>query len=188
MTGDWLATFKEWQAVLSGHFILTSGLHSDTYFQMALVFQYPHRGAEVARALARRLGELQPDVVIGPATGGILLSYELSRILGGRSIFAERQEGAMTLRRGFSLREGERVLVCEDVITTGGSVKEVVNLVRERKADVVGIAAIVERGQAQFEMPVTSLVKVSVRSFAPETCPLCAAGSDAVKPGSRGLK
>jgi len=188
MTGDWLATFREWQVVLSGHFVLTSGLHSDTYFQMALVFQYPHRGAEVARALAQRLGRQQPDAVIGPATGGILLSYELSRILGGRSLFAERQEGAMTLRRGFSLREGERVLVCEDVITTGGSVKEVVDLVERQKGVVVGIAAIVERGEAEFRVPVTSLVKVSVRNFAPEECPLCAAGSVAVKPGSRGLK
>ncbi len=185
---DWLETLKAWQAVLSGHFVLTSGNHSDTYFQMALVFQYPERGIQVAQALAERLPGLRPDVVVGPATGGILLSYELARVLGGRAVFAERQDGVMTLRRGFEVREGERALVCEDVITTGGSVREVVDLVRRQGAEVTGIAAVVERGQAQFDVPVVSLVKVSVRSFPPADCPLCASGSPAVKPGSRGLR
>lgn len=192
---DVLEMLKETGAVLEGHFRLSSGRHSDFYVQCALALQYPRVGETIGRSLAAlyatgaESGEVEPmvDAVIGPALGGILVSYEVARALGVRSLFAERQESTLALRRGFVIRKGERVLVVEDVITTGGSVKEVVSLVRDAEASVVGIGCVVDRssGRGRFGVPVFSLVSVEARDYDPASCPLCAAGVPLVKPGSR---
>ncbi|HDN97761.1 MAG: orotate phosphoribosyltransferase [Candidatus Omnitrophota bacterium] len=176
---------EETGAILKGHFLLSSGLHSDKYFQIALVFQYPEYGEKIAFQLAKMFKDEKIDVVIGPAIGGIILSYELGRILKARSIFAERENGKMRLRRGFDILEGERVLICEDVITTGLSVGEVIEIVREKKGEIVGIGCIVERGKAEFPYPVKSLLKLEIKNYHPSECPLCKKGIPLVKPGSR---
>jgi len=172
-------------AILKGHFLLSSGLHSDTYFQMALIFQYPEYGKAVCQQLAENFKGEKIDVVIGPAIGGIIISYQLAEILGARSIFAERENEKMKLRRGFKIEKGEKVLICEDVITTGGSVKEVVELVKKEGGEIVGIGCIVERGETEFDYPLKSLIKVNVENYTPENCPLCKKGLPLVKPGSK---
>ncbi|MFH1941494.1 MAG: orotate phosphoribosyltransferase [bacterium] len=185
-----LAIFKETGALLEGHFILTSGLHSGRYFQCAKVFQYPWHAESLCRGIADRFRDEKIDLVISPAVGGIVVGQEVARILNVRSIFTERVEGKMTLRRGFEVTEGERVLVVEDVTTTGGSVKEVVGTVKERGVEVVAVAAVVDRsgGKAEFGVPYFSLFQMAVQNFPPDACPMCKSGGVAVKPGSRGLK
>lgn len=172
-------------AILKGHFLLSSGLHSETYFQMALVFQYPEYGEFLCRVLAENFKDMDIDTVIGPAIGGIIISYELGRILKTKAIFAEREEGKMKLRRGFKIEKGEKILVCEDVITTGGSVKEVIELVEEKEGVIKGIGCIVERGIAKFDYPLKSLVKMNVKNYKPSECPLCKKGIPVIKPGSK---
>ncbi len=172
-------------AVLKGHFLLSSGLHSDTYFQMALVFQYPEYGKIVCQQLAENFKREKIDVVIGPAIGGIIVSYQLAEILGAKSIFAERENGKMKLRRGFKIEKGEKVLICEDVITTGGSVKEVITMVEKEGGEIVGIGCIVERGMVEFKYPLKALIKVEVKNYEPFNCPLCQKKIPLVKPGSR---
>ncbi|HOJ38870.1 MAG TPA: orotate phosphoribosyltransferase [bacterium] len=179
---------EECQAVLKGHFLLSSGLHSDTYFQMALVFQRPECGQRCSRLLAEKLAGFNFSAVIGPALGGIILAYELGRLLGLRAMFAEREAGVMSLRRGFSLKPGEPVLICEDVITTGGSVKEVMELVRKHQACPEAVACLVQRGQVDLGLPLFSLLQVKVNQYRPEECPLCQQGLALVKLGSRGLR
>ena len=187
---EMLAMFKETGALLSGHFLLTSGLHSPQYFQCALLLQYPWHMTRLCTEIARAFAEKDVDVVIAPAVGGILVAQEVGRILNKRSIFAERQEGVMSLRRGFTIRPGEKVLVTEDVITTGGSVREVVDLVRNHGGQVVGFGVIVDRSGGSFRMdvPVVSLLQMDVVVHQPDACPLCADGIPIVKPGSRKTK
>jgi len=172
-------------AVLKGHFLLSSGLHSDTYFQMALVFQYPEYGKVVCQQLAENFKREKINVVIGPAIGGIIISYQLAEILRTKSIFAERENGKMKLKRGFKIGKGEKVLVCEDVITTGGSVKEVIELVEKEGGEIVGIGCIVERGTVELKYPLKTLIKVDVKNYHPFECPLCQKKIPLVKPGSR---
>jgi len=179
---------EDCQAILKGHFLLSSGLHSDTYFQMALVFQNPDYGQYCSRMLVKKITIRQVETVIGPALGGIILAYELGRLLGARSMFAEREAGKMSLRRGFSLKEGEKVLICEDVITTGGSVKEVMDLIREWKAVPLAVACLVQRGKVDLGIPLVNLLQVKVAQYRPEDCPLCQQGIPLVKPGSRHLR
>ncbi|MCM8768065.1 MAG: orotate phosphoribosyltransferase [Candidatus Omnitrophica bacterium] len=179
---------EESRAILKGHFLLSSGLHSDTYFQMALVFQNPKYGEICSRMLAEKLKDFCFSAVIGPAIGGILLSYELGRILGIRSMFAERESGVMSLRRGFSLRENEPVLICEDVITTGGSVKEVIELVKQQEAVPKAIACLVQRGETNLDLPLFSLFQVRVHQYKVQECPLCQQNIPVTKPGSRELR
>jgi len=174
-------------AMLKGHFLLSSGLHSDTYFQMALVYQNPVFGEELTRLLAEKFSGEKMDVVIGPALGGVIISYELGRILRTRTVFAEREAGVMTLRRGFDIKEGERVLVCEDVITTGGSVREVIRVVEDRKGIIIGVGCIVQRGKVDLGYHLKPLVSVEVKQYQPDACPLCKEGVPCVKPGSRNL-
>ena len=171
-----------------GHFRLTSGKHSSGYMQCAGIFTDPQFAAEAVRALVDSV-DVAVDVVISPAVGGVLMGYETARQLGLPNIFAERQDGTMTLRRGFELRPGQRVLVVEDVITTGGSVKEVLALVEEQGAEAVAVAVIVDRsgGRADFGVPVHSLVEVSLPAYEPDTCPLCHQGIPIDSPGSRNL-
>ena len=179
---------RESGALLDGHFELTSGLHSDKYLQCALLLQDPKRGGVLCRELADRFKDFEVDVVVGPAMGGIIVSYETARHLGCRSIFAERENGKMALRRGFALTRDERVLVVEDVVTTGGSVKEVISAAEEKGAIVVGVGAIVDRssGGADFDgLQFKPLIRLDIKTFEREGCPLCKKGIKLTKPGSR---
>ena len=182
-----LELFKKSGALLEGHFRLTSGLHSDRYLQSALVLQYPEFAETLGRALAERTRHLQPTAVLSPALGGIVIGQEVARALGIRALFAERQDGALTLRRGFSLAATDRVLVVEDVITTGGSTMETARVAHAAGAEAVGAAAIVDRssGASTLELPLQALVTLDVLAFDPQKGPLCARGVPAVKPGSR---
>lgn len=185
-----LRIFKETGALLEGHFILTSGLHSNRYFQCARVLQYPWHAEALCRGIAEHFKGNGIDAVVSPAVGGILVGQEIARHLGVRSIFTERVDGKMTLRRGFEVKPGENILVAEDVTTTGGSVKEVIETVGLAGGAVRAVAAIVDRsgGKAEFGVPYFSLLRMDVTNHPPDDCPLCRSGSTAVKPGSRGLK
>lgn len=184
-----ISIFQNTRAMLTGHFRLTSGRHSDQYFQCALVLQHPNHTETLCRELALRFAGENVSVVIGPAMGGIIVSYEVARALGVRSMFAERENGVMTLRRGFSIEPGERVLVVEDVITTGGSVREVIKVVRGLGGEVVGAGVLVDRSNGTVDLGVRTeaLLTIKVVSYAPEDCPLCKQDIPAVKPGSRNI-
>src|SRR6185436_7678505 len=182
-----LSAFRRSGALLDGHFRLTSGLHSPGYLQCALVLQHPDQAGMLGQAIADRTRDLGATVVLSPALGGIVIGQEVARALGVRAIFAERQDGKLTLRRGFSLAPGEKVLVVEDVVTTGGSTQETIDVARAAGATVVGAAAIIDRsgGQQSLDVPYHALATLSVPTYQPESCPLCAAGQPVVKPGSR---
>lgn len=179
--------FTKTDAMLTGHFLLTSGKHSNRYFQCAQVLQHPHYTQALCQELAERFKDQAIQTVIGPAMGGILVSYEVARALAVRSLFTERVNGQMALRRNFSIQPGERVLVVEDVITTGGSVAEVIDVVKGMGGEVVGVGVLVDRsnGQAKLGVRTEALLTVTVETYEPENCPLCAAGRPAIKPGSR---
>jgi len=181
--------FKDSGAMLEGHFLLTSGRHSDRYLQCALVLQDPVTAEKLAGELAAKIPKDKIDLVIGPALGGVTLAYEMARQLKTLGLFAERENGVMTLRRGFVIPPGARVLVVEDVITTGGSVLEVIEVVKEKGGQVIGIASLVDRsnGKADLGYPLYSLLPLEVVSYQPEECPLCKKGLAPVKPGSRKL-
>jgi orotate phosphoribosyltransferase len=182
-----LDRFRAVGALLEGHFRLTSGLHSSGYLQCALVLQYPADAEACGVAIADLVRHLRPDVVLSPALGGIVIGHEVARALGGRALFAERQEKALTLRRGFSLSPGERVLVVEDVVTTGGSTRETIDVARAAGGQVVGAAAIIDRsgGKQQLDVPFVAVASVSLPTYDPDMCPMCASGLPVVKPGSR---
>ncbi len=179
--------FEKCGAFHKGHFKLSSGLHSEYYLQCALVLADPKTSAKLCKELANKFKGRKIDVVIGPAIGGITAAYEVARSLGAKGIFSEREEGKMTLRRGFRLKPGERVLVIEDVATTGGSAREVVELAESRGAKVVGVGAIIDRsgGKVKFSVPFKSLAKLNIKTFQSQACPLCKAGKPILKPGSR---
>ena len=183
-----LDRFRRVGGLLEGHFRLTSGLHSPGYLQSALVLQHPHEAEACGEAIAERVRTLGAHAVLSPALGGIVIGQEVGRALGVRALFAERQDGKLALRRGFSLSPGERVLVVEDVITTGGSTRETMDVARAAGAAVVGAAAIIDRsgGTPDLGVPFFALATVSLPTYPPEDCPLCAAGLPVVKPGSRG--
>jgi orotate phosphoribosyltransferase len=208
-----LDRFRRAGALLEGHFRLTSGLHSSGYLQCALVLQYPREAEALGAAIADRVQHLGVQAVLSPALGGIVIGQEVGRTLGVRALFAERQDGRLMLRRGFSLQPGERVLVVEDVVTTGGSTRETIEVARAAGAVVVGAAAIIDRRespnpQSQIPNPKTqsptsddlgfgtwdlgfgdipfhALAEVSLPTYDPGSCPLCLAGRPVVKPGSR---
>lgn len=184
---DVLSLFAEHNALLAGHFKLSSGLHSEKYLQCALVLQYPDIAAKLSKALAKEFAGARIDVVVGPALGGVTLAYEVARALGVRGLFTERQDAKMVLRRGFSIEKGEKVLVVEDVITTGGSTKEVIEVVKSLGGEVVGVGSIIDRsGQpVDFGAPFYYLAKVKVDTFAEKDCPLCKKNVPVTKPGSR---
>lgn len=185
-----LEIFKKTGGMLKGHFLLTSGRHSDTYMQCAKLFVYPPQAKILCGELCKKLEGLKIDIVVSPAVGGILMGYQVAQILDIPNIFFERQDGVMTLRRGFSLEKGSKVLVVEDVVTTGGSVKEVIEQVEKAGAEVVAAASIVDRsnGKVDFGRKFISLLSMDIVSYEADGCPLCKQGSVAVKPGSRGLK
>jgi orotate phosphoribosyltransferase len=183
-----LDVFRQAGALLEGHFLLSSGLHSPRYLQCALVLEDPARAQRLCSQLARAFEGDGVRTVIGPAIGGIVVAYELARALKARGIWYERQDGRMTLRRGFAIQPGERVLLVEDVVTTGGSLREVQQQVAAAGAHIVAVAALVDRTSGRdpgFGMPLASLVKVDAPTYSPEDCPLCRDGLPLVKPGSR---
>lgn len=182
-----LDLFRQSGALLDGHFRLSSGLHSTGYLQCALVLQHPAHAERLGGAIAARTRHLNPTVVLSPALGGIVIGHEVGRALGLRAVFAERQEGKLSLRRGFTLSPQDRVLVIEDVVTTGGSTRETMDVARAAGGRVIGAASIVDRnaGSARFEVPFETLFSVDVATYQPDTCPLCAQGLPVVKPGSR---
>jgi orotate phosphoribosyltransferase len=182
-----LAKFKETNALLEGHFILSSGLHSPNYLQCALALQDPKDAAAFGRAIAAKLAAETFDTVASPAIGGLIIGYATAQALGVRFIWTERENGVMTLRRGFTVKPGERILVVEDVITTGGSTRECIEALEKQGAKVVAAASIIDRSNGTADVGVTrvSLVSLDVPSYTPEDCPMCARGLEAVKPGSR---
>jgi orotate phosphoribosyltransferase len=185
-----LDIYRQTGALLTGHFLLSSGLHSEQYLQSALVLQEPDVATRLCAALAEHFRKERIEAVIAPALGGVFVSHETARALGVRALFAERVNGELTLRRGFTIKPGERVLVVEDVITTGKSTKETIRVVEQAGGVAVAAASLVDRsgGKAELGVPYKSLVTLNVPTYAPEACPLCRAGSSPVKPGSRGLK
>ena len=185
-----LEIFRKHSALLEGHFLLSSGLHSDRYVQCALVLQHPGVAEQLCTQLGRRLRHLGATVVAAPALGGVLVAHEVARALGARALFTERQDGAMTLRRGFALNPGEPTLVVEDVITTGLSTRETIQCVEEAGGRVVGTGALVDRsgGAAGLGLPAAALVTLKIQNYTPAECPLCRAGIPAIKPGSRTKK
>jgi len=182
-----LDLFRRSGALLDGHFRLTSGLHSSAYLQCALVLSRPADAEILGRGLAEKVRSFAATVVLSPALGGIVIGHEVARALGVRALFAERQDGALTLRRGFVLADNDRVLVVEDVLTTGGSTRETMQVARAAGAQVVGVGSIVDRsgGTLSFDVPFSSLLSMSVPAYEPDKCPLCSRGVPVVKPGSR---
>lgn len=183
-----LEILNEAKVLQTGHFILTSGRHSDKYLQCARIFQNTKYSEELCRALAEKFAEKNIDVVIGPAMGAVQMAYEVSRSLKCENYFSEREDGKMTLRRGFKIHEGQRVLLVEDVLTTGRTVFEVMDMLKDTGAVIVGVGSIVDRtnGKVDFGVPFESVIKISVESYEPSECPICQEGKiPAIKPGSR---
>jgi orotate phosphoribosyltransferase len=184
---DILKIFEESKGILKGHFKLTSGRHSGQYMQCAKLFVDPAHSEPLCDSLAAKLKNKKFDFVDSPAIGGIIMGYEMARQLKTKNVFTERENGIMTLRRGFDVPEGARVLVVEDVVTTGGSVKEVIALMESMGAEVAEVASIVDRsnGKVDFGKPYTALLSMDITSYEPEECPICKTGLPLVKPGSR---
>ncbi|MBR1421180.1 MAG: orotate phosphoribosyltransferase [Selenomonadaceae bacterium] len=186
---------KQTGAVLDGHFLLTSGLHSPHYVEKFNVLQHPRYTEKLCRAMAEKFRSTFPaekiETVVGPVTGGILLAHEVGKSLNTRAIFTERVDGKMTFRRGFTLHEGEKVLIVEDIVTTGGSIKEVIDVVKSLKAIPAAVAMIVDRsgGKIDFgDIPHISLLKMNVETYKPDECPLCAKNIPITKRGSTGKR
>ncbi len=180
--------FSDSGALLEGHFLLTSGRHSNQYMQCAQVLQYSAYTEELAKHLAEQFKNDGIDLVVGPAMGGIIVSYEVARQLGVPGMFAERKDGLMEIKRGFTINPGQKVLVVEDVVTTGGSVKEVIDAVKEAGGEVAGVAVLVDRsnGKVTFGVKQAAVLAMDIQSWEPAECPLCREGkSEAYKPGSR---
>jgi len=182
-----LGLFRSSGALLEGHFKLSSGLHSSGYLQCALVLQHPSQAEALGRALGGRLRGLGANVVLSPALGGLIIGHEVGRALGVRAIFAERQEKVLTLRRGFQLSSSDRVVVIEDVVTTGGSTRETIVVAEQSGANVIGAGAIIDRsgGNSSLGVPFEALVSLALPTYQPDDCPMCKAGQPVTKPGSR---
>jgi orotate phosphoribosyltransferase len=179
--------FRNTGALLEGHFLLTSGLHSSVYIQCALVLQHPREAEELGRSIAQHFEEKRIQLVAAPAIGGLVIGHEVAKALGARFIWTERENGTMTLRRGFSVSPGERTLVVEDVVTTGGSTRETIEALKAAGAEVVGAASIIERssGEAEVGVPRIALATLDVPSVEAAVCEACRRGESAIKPGSR---
>jgi len=190
-TEEVMKKFEQAGAIQKGHFKLTSGVHSDTYIQCAQVMQYPGFMHNLCSELGKKFRGDDIDVIVGPAIGGIIMAHVMARVLGPwvRAIFTERENGKMTLRRSFEINQGEKVLVVEDVTTTGSSVREVMDIVKSRQGKVVGVGVLIDRsgGKVDFRIKTEKLLTVDIKTYLPEECPLCKKGIPAVKPGSREL-
>ncbi|MCS6830617.1 MAG: orotate phosphoribosyltransferase [bacterium] len=184
-----LDIFRDCGAVLRGHFRLSSGKHSDTYFEKFQVLQHPHYVQQLCGELAKRFRSDRIDVVVGPTTGGVIIAYEVARQLGTRAIYAEREGDKRVLRRGFTLHEGEQVLVVDDILTTGGSVREVLEMLKPYRVRLAGVGILVDRtgGQVDLGVRAESLLQLAVEAWQPEECPLCQRGEPITEPGSRFL-
>ena len=182
-----LRIFKKCGAILEGHFLLSSGLHSSLYLEKFQVLQYPKYTSILCKELAEKFEKDNIEVVVGPVTGGIILAHEVARHLKTRAIFTERESGIMKLRRSFTIRKGERVLIVEDILTTGKSVKEVIEAIKEHSGEIVGVGILIDRsdGSANFNVKTHALAKISIETYEPRTCPLCKNGIPFVKPGSK---
>ncbi len=189
-SADLLQVFRNCGAVLEGHFQLSSGKHSDTYFEKFQVLQFPEQVELLCRNIADRFRDKNIEVVCGPTTGGILIAYEVARQLGVRAVYAEREDGKRVLRRGFEIERGERVLVVDDVLTTGLSVFEVLDMLKDHHANVMGVGIFVDRsgGNVDLGVPTESLLSMVVQAWAPDECPQCKAGEPITERGSRRLK
>ena len=188
-TEEVMKNFEQTGAIQKGHFKLTSGVHSDTYIQCAQVMQHPEFMHNLCSELGKKFRGDDIDVIVGPAIGGIIMAHVMARVLGPwvRAIFTERENGKMTLRRSFEILQGEKVLVVEDVTTTGSSVREVIDIVNSRQGKVVGVGVLIDRsgGKVDFGIKTEKLLTVDIKTYLPEECPLCKKGIPAVKPGSR---
>ncbi len=185
MNIDVVEILKECEALLEGHFLLSSGKHSNRYCQCAKLMQYPDKTEMVISLVADNVKDLGIDVVVGPAMGGITAAYELGRQLGIRAIFTERENNVMTLRRGFEIKPGEKILIMEDVVTTGKSSIETANVLEGLGGKVIGIGCVVDRKASEIHLPIYSAVKLEFETYDADNCPLCMNGSKPVKPGSR---
>jgi orotate phosphoribosyltransferase len=183
-------TLRESEALLEGHFLLSSGRHSDRYCQCAKLLQYPDKAEKVVKIIAGKLKDVDFDIVVGPAMGGIVVAYELARQVGKPGIFAERVDGEMAFRRGFEIKQGQKVIISEDVVTTGKSSLEVAKIIEDMGGIVVGLACIVDRRAegVNFPYPIYSAVKLEIKSYEKDVCPMCEEGLPYVKPGSRNIK
>jgi len=190
-TEEVMKKFEQAGAIQKGHFKLTSGVHSDTYIQCAQVMQHPGFMHNLCSELGKKFRGDDIDVIIGPAIGGIIMAHVMAQVLGPwvRAIFTERENGKMTLRRSFEIKEGEKVIVVEDVTTTGSSVREVMDIVKLRQGKVVGVGVLIDRsgGKVDFGVKTEKLLTVDIKTYLPEECPLCKKGIPVVKPGSREL-
>jgi len=190
-TEEVMKNFEQAGAIQKGHFKLTSGVHSDTYIQCAQVMQHPEFMHNLCSELGKKFRGDDIDVIVGPAIGGIIMAHVMARVLGPwvRAIFTERENGKMTLRRSFEIIQGEKVLVVEDVTTTGSSVREVIDIVNSRQGKVVGVGVLIDRsgGKVDFGIKTEKLLTVDIKTYLPEECPLCKKGIPAIKPGSREL-
>ena len=190
-TEEVMKKFEDAGAIQKGHFKLTSGVHSDTYIQCAQIMQHPEFMHNLCSELGKKFRGDDIDVIVGPAIGGIIMAHVMARVLGPwvRAIFTERENGKMTLRRSFEIKEGEKVIVVEDVTTTGSSVREVIDIVKSRKGKVVGVGVLIDRsgGKVDFGIKTEKLLTVDIKTYLPEECPLCKKGIPVVKPGSREL-
>ena len=184
-----IETLKEVEALLEGHFLLSSGRHSDKYCQCAKLLQYPDKAEKVLKVVRDQVKGIDCDLVVGPAMGGVIVAYELGRQLKKPAIFTERENGEMTLRRGFEIKSGQKVIITEDVVTTGKSFKEAAKVIEDRGGIVVAVICIVDRTTEKVtDYPMYSAVKLDVKSYDANECPLCKEGTSYIKPGSRNIK
>lgn len=189
-TEEILRIYERHNALLKGHFLLSSGLHSDAYLQSALVMQYPYIAEKIIAELTKMVYDLQFHTVVSPAIGGIRFGYELARQLNKKSVYTERVDGAMTMRRGFSFTPNEPVIIAEDVVTTGKSTLECIRAAEAAGANIIAVTCLVDRsnGMAKFDVPFIPLIQVEVKTYSPDDCPMCKQGRELVKPGSRVFK
>ncbi len=173
------------ESLLKGHFELSSGLHSNQYFQCAKLLQYPEHAEKAGKQIAEMFDKDNTDIVVAPALGGLIIGYEVARALGKKSIFTERKDGIMTLRRGFEINRGDRVVIIEDVITTAKSTMETINVIKALGGEIAGVGCIVDRSQGQTAIKIKSLLQIEPEIYTPDECPMCKAGIPIDKPGSR---
>lgn len=185
MTNEVLNLLEQAEGVLHGHFCLTSGLHSDIYFQCAKLYQYPEITSELGRLLAEKLSDIEFDTIVAPAIGAVIIGYETAKNAKKRNLFVERKDGEMQLRRGYTLKKGEKVVIIEDVITTARTIKETMEAIKEFEPEVVAVGCIVDRTKGQTDYNIKSLLQIDPVVYDPSDCPLCKEGIELVKPGSR---
>ena len=186
MEKEVLNLLEQAEGVLHGHFCLTSGLHSDIYFQCAKLYQYPQITEELGKRLAEKLSDIEFDTIVAPAIGAVIIGYETAKQAKKRNLFVERKDGIMQLRRGYSLKKGERVVIIEDVITTARTIKETIEAIKEFEPEIVAVGCIVDRTKGKTEYNIKSLMQIDPVVYEPDNCPLCKEGIPLVKPGSRG--